>query len=265
MICGYIYKIVNTVNDKVYIGLTTKTVEERFRDHLNACTERAKKKIHLYAAMQLYGKDKFSAIQIDTAETIEELSNKERYWIQYYDAIKNGYNMAPGGEHIVFGDDAIEVKEKHLRKMRSQEVRDKISKTLSDYRNTYGFSDEHKKKIRESSQKRKEERAKQGLKFYDDCSHCATRCQAVYCILDTGERFDFQSIKEAGIWWFTNYKPFGENYSVPTFQRKIEASIGGKEIIYQAGHNSQKKGQKNVIYKITNIKWYRPKEGDVNE
>jgi len=28
---GYIYKITNIINNKIYIGLTTQTVEERWR------------------------------------------------------------------------------------------------------------------------------------------------------------------------------------------------------------------------------------------
>ena len=31
---AYIYKITNDINNKVYIGKTIKTVEERFRQHL---------------------------------------------------------------------------------------------------------------------------------------------------------------------------------------------------------------------------------------
>ena len=31
---GYIYKITNNINGKVYIGKTTKTVEERWKGHL---------------------------------------------------------------------------------------------------------------------------------------------------------------------------------------------------------------------------------------
>ena len=31
---GYIYKIVNDVNDKIYIGQTRRTVEERWNYHI---------------------------------------------------------------------------------------------------------------------------------------------------------------------------------------------------------------------------------------
>lgn len=39
---GYIYKIINDVNDKIYIGQTINTIEYRFNNHINA----AKQSIH---------------------------------------------------------------------------------------------------------------------------------------------------------------------------------------------------------------------------
>jgi hypothetical protein len=78
----------------------------------------------------------------------------------------------------------------------------------------------------------------------------ATRSVACYCILITGERFYFDSILEAGQWWFENFKPFGDTYSEVTYQRKIKASIAGKPISFGV------KGRPN--YKeVTNIKWYK--------
>lgn len=245
---GYIYKIVNTVNDKVYIGQTTKNVDERFKIHLNASTSKAKKTLHLYAAMNLYGKDKFSIIEIDTAKDRNELNRKERYWIKYYDSIKTGYNMMEGGNDENPMSSEI-VKEKHDAKMRSDEVRAKISETMSKLRTEQGFSEEHKQKIKEARKKRKEERAAIGLGFYEHPENMASRSMAVYCILDSGERYEFKSIKDAGKWWYDNYKPFGEVYSTATYQRKIEASIAGKEI--ECGN----KNHKRYVH-ITNIKWY---------
>lgn len=266
MAYGYIYKISTTASPKVYIGQTIRTIEERYQEHLNARNNKDKKTLHLYLAMNKYGIETFSIEKIDEANNQEELDKKEVYWIEYYDSINNGYNMAPGGVGTnIFK--SKKVKEKHAKKMRSEEVRNKISKTMHELRTTVGFSEEHKRKIRKSSQKRKEERAKLGLKFYDDCSHCATRSLPVYCILDTGERYDFDSIIHAGKWWYENYKPFGETYSTATYQRKIEASIAGREIIYHSGHDSRSRNKKNIIIKITNIKWFYTEEigGDCNE
>ena len=259
MIYGYIYKITTTKSNKVYIGQTTKSVEERYKKHLKARNSKSKKHLHLYLAMNKYGIDTFSVEQIDTAENQQELNNKEIYWINFYDSINNGYNMAPGGVNTNIFTSEI-VKENHANKMRSIDVRNKISKTMHELRTINGFSDEHKTKIKQSCKKRKEERASIGLKFYDDCSHCATRSIKVYCILDNGSRYSFDSIWQAGKWWYEVFKPFGEIYSSATYQRKIEASINGNEILYHSGHSIKNKGNKDLIIKITNIKWFKVEE-----
>lgn len=254
---GYIYKISNSVNSKLYIGQTTRDVDKRFKEHLKSCSEKSKKTLHLYQAMNLYGKDKFFVEQIDEANSQEELNEKEKYWIEFYDSINTGYNMMAGGSEENPMNSNI-VKEKHDEKMRSEEVRNKISKTLSELRTTAGFSAEHKQKIKESRSKRKQERAALGLSFYDHPEHMASRSITVYCILDSGEKFEFKSIKDAGKWWYDNYKPFGEIYSVATYQRKIEASIAGKEIKFG---NKTHKDHKI----ITNIKWFKNEEVMLNE
>lgn len=253
---GYIYKISNSINDKVYIGQTTKTINERFKEHLRNCSQKSKKSIHLYLAMNKYGKDKFYIEQIDFAKDQKELDEKECYWIKFYDSINCGYNMIDGGIGFNSMNSDI-VKNKHDSIMRTEKVRKSISSTMSQLRNSVGFSEEHKQKIKESRARRKEERTALGLNFYDHPENMASRCIPVYCILDTGERFDFKSILDAGKWWYINYKPFGEIYSTATYQRKIENSIKGLDIEY--GNKLHKK-----YIKITNIKWFIREEGDSN-
>ena len=85
MAYGYIYKIINTLNTKVYIGQTTRTLAARWKEHLRNCTTKSKQTMHLYAAMNAYGKDHFSIELLDTAGTLEELNEKEIYWINFYD------------------------------------------------------------------------------------------------------------------------------------------------------------------------------------
>ena len=77
-------------------------------------------------------------------------------------------------------------------------------------------------------------------------------------LLDTGEKFEFHSIKEAGLWWYNTLHPFGERYAECTFQRKIKKSINGEKISYDINHDSNSKHlNKEDIVEITNIKWYR--------
>jgi len=99
MTFGYIYKIVFP-NGKHYIGLTTTSLEQRQTQH----KQTAKKgDMHcLYNALRKYDMvDTFQLIEIDTADTLEELCEKEiGYIIEYnsYYMNKNGYNITYGGE-----------------------------------------------------------------------------------------------------------------------------------------------------------------------
>jgi hypothetical protein len=101
MSCGFIYKIVFP-NGKHYIGLTTTSLEQRKKQHKN-CAKRGDKKC-LYNALRKYEMvDTFELIEIDTADTIEELFEMEiRYIIIYnsYYMDGNGYNMTYGGEGV---------------------------------------------------------------------------------------------------------------------------------------------------------------------
>ena len=91
---GYIYRIYNDINEKNYIGLTTNTVETRWKKHL---ANSSLVQYHLYDAIRLYGVEHFF---IETIEKIEDnlLAEREQYWIQYYDSFYNGYNETQGGE-----------------------------------------------------------------------------------------------------------------------------------------------------------------------
>jgi group I intron endonuclease len=89
-----IYKIVNKVNGKIYIGQTIRSLKERFADH---CKNKRSTTI-LHKAIQKYGKDNFTIEQLDFANSREELNCLEQYWISMNNCISpNGYNLCLGG------------------------------------------------------------------------------------------------------------------------------------------------------------------------
>lgn len=90
-----IYKVTNTETGMSYIGATTKSVEVRKADHL----QKANKETASYfqRAILTYGPDAFIWEQVDTANSINELAQKEREYITKYDTYKNGYNSDIGG------------------------------------------------------------------------------------------------------------------------------------------------------------------------
>lgn len=95
---GIIYKIYNSVNDKVYIGKTIRPIKDRFNRHIKDAMKTPNTEIHLQRAIRDYGPDKFYVIQIDTAESEQELNDKEKFWIKQLNSIQDGYNVAEGGE-----------------------------------------------------------------------------------------------------------------------------------------------------------------------
>ena len=96
---GYIYKIQNLINNRVYIGQTVKSCEKRFQQHKNNYDKPYFSQLTLYKAFKKYGLENFSFEPIEEIEN-EKLDEREKYWIDYYDSYKNGYNMTLGGRLV---------------------------------------------------------------------------------------------------------------------------------------------------------------------
>lgn len=95
---GIIYKVTNTINNKVYIGQTIKTLNERkYYHYYRAKNEPEITRTHFINAIRKYGENVFIWEQIDSANSKEELNEKEQYWINYYNSINYGYNIQKGG------------------------------------------------------------------------------------------------------------------------------------------------------------------------
>lgn len=102
---GIIYKVLNINNNKIYIGQTIKSLEERKFYHYYRANNKLNINTHFINALRKYPKTDFIWSIIDTAETKEELNNKEIYWIKYYDSINNGYNIQQGGNLTGYNSD----------------------------------------------------------------------------------------------------------------------------------------------------------------
>lgn len=103
---GYIYKISNNINDKVYIGQTTTTIKYRWNQHRSMGNNERYNSI-LYRAMRKYGRDNFyiECIEKIICDTKEELRNslneREIYYISEYGSLNpDGYNLTIGGKNM---------------------------------------------------------------------------------------------------------------------------------------------------------------------
>jgi group I intron endonuclease len=99
-----IYKITNKNNGMCYIGKSID-IKRRWQGHKedSFCSEERWKlnkrgeQTHFHRALRKYGIDAFSWEIIEEC-SLEQLNEKEKYWIEYYDSINTGYNMTFGGD-----------------------------------------------------------------------------------------------------------------------------------------------------------------------
>lgn len=93
---GYIYKITNLINNKLYIGQTTKTLKWRWLKHQNDAIDSPNQLDTKFArALRKYGVDNFKIEVIEhlTNCTRAELTLREHYWVVTLNTIADGYNV----------------------------------------------------------------------------------------------------------------------------------------------------------------------------
>ena len=96
---GVIYKITNTVNNKVYVGQTRRTFEQRKKQHLKSFKEQ-KTRTALINSVISHGVDKFIFNIIEECND-DNLDEREIFYINEYNSIvPNGYNIQLGGRRI---------------------------------------------------------------------------------------------------------------------------------------------------------------------
>lgn len=90
---GIVYKISNSVNDKIYIGSTTRQLGLRWTEHKKT-SKRSNRP--LYKEMREFGVDKFS-IEIIEVVDVRDLLDREAFWILQYKSYDIGYNISRTG------------------------------------------------------------------------------------------------------------------------------------------------------------------------
>jgi len=190
-----IYKILNLLNGKTYIGKSSN-INKRWSKHRKLLREDKHTNTHLQNAYNKYGIDnlKLEVIELCSEEILNE---REIYWINLFKSTNNkfGYNKVGGGNGGRLNPESIakmtasmrgkkqtqDNKDKIRRAIlgipRSQEVKDKISKSKTGEIK----SADHKKKISKtlkgrkmsSETKLKMSKARKGIKQARvACPHC---------------------------------------------------------------------------------------------
>ena len=90
---GRIYGIEYLILNKIYIGQTTKPVEERIKEHRYCTTSYIGREIHKH------GWENFTWVVLEECYSREELNAAEMKWIKFLNTkCPNGYNLTDGGD-----------------------------------------------------------------------------------------------------------------------------------------------------------------------
>lgn len=123
-----IYKIVNLLNGKVYIG-SGLDIFRRWREHKNHLKAQKHHNVRLQRAWNKYGEDAFEFIVIEYCLK-EFLNMREQYWIDSVNACNNktGYNIAPiaGSNRGIKYSEATRLKMSLAANNRSEQHKSKI-------------------------------------------------------------------------------------------------------------------------------------------
>ena len=133
-----VYKILNTVNGKFYIG-SSVDIEKRFKQHRTDLNKGIHNNTYLQNAWNKYGANNFEFIVVECVDDIKILRDRETYYIQKTQCTNHniGYNLLADA-NIGLGVRA------------SVEVREKISKACTGSKNgNYGrkHTDEELKRM----------------------------------------------------------------------------------------------------------------------
>jgi hypothetical protein len=136
-----IYKIINKINQKIYIG-SSKNIRKRWKAHRTLLNKEKHYNEYLLAAYKKYGKENFIWEVVEFIN-VDKLQEREQYWINFFKSSdrEKGYNLCPaaysnlGLKHT--DESRRNMSLAHLGHKHTPESRKKISE--SQYKTVYQF------------------------------------------------------------------------------------------------------------------------------
>lgn len=113
-----IYSITNNKNGKKYIGSTAKSFKSRWKKHITNLKNGGHTSHHLQNAWNKYGEDNFIFKIEEIVDSVENLLDLERNYINKYNSFNNGYNENP---------------DPNLSPMLNEQTQEKVSEGMKKY------------------------------------------------------------------------------------------------------------------------------------
>lgn len=157
-----IYKSTNKITGKVYVGQTIHTLDKRIEGHIKESKLESNRPFML--SINKYGENNFIFETIDSANNLDELNDKEIYWINFYNSVlPNGYNVTGGGQgkKMISTNElgkriseGLKNSEKWKKTKNTEKYSETMKKTFFGWNKGKKFTPEHKEKIWEKNKER---------------------------------------------------------------------------------------------------------------
>jgi group I intron endonuclease len=132
-----IYKTTNLIDGKIYVGQDKYNRNSYLGSGTWICN-----------VIKKYGKENFRKEILEHC-SLEELNDKEQYWIKELDSMNPGigYNLTAGGKHLAIVSEIVRAHISEARKNMSPEAKSNMSIAISKALTGKKFSEERKKNI----------------------------------------------------------------------------------------------------------------------
>lgn len=99
---GYIYSIINKINNKSYIG-KCNDINKRFKEHKRKLNSNKHHNQHLQFSWNKYGENNFEFVEILSDINKNDMNNYEILFIKLFNTTNDvyGYNLTNGGDGVL--------------------------------------------------------------------------------------------------------------------------------------------------------------------
>ena len=138
-----IYKILNTIDDDVYVGSTCQPLSKRMAEHRGALSKKACSNFKLYNKMKEIGKEHFyiELIEESPCDNVEQLRAREGHYIRQIATLNK---LVAGRTKAEYEEYRHEAKKEYCRKYRKEHYDAEKQKAYNEK-----YRSEHKEEMKE--------------------------------------------------------------------------------------------------------------------